>query len=278
MAETPNTKHQAPEKLQTPSSKPDSARGGIWSLELGVFMVFGVWCLVFSPVFPQPLLYVGYNRSARLLGGHLRVVDDLRAKGDYQGRGGPLAVALVAGGQVLLDAIGRPAARAFRQVRIEVVFEVGLRKNVGADVAAFHDQVAEFDALALRFLHPLTDFRHGRDVRDRRADLRRPDLLGRIIAIHLQIDMAVHALERGFPTAASSSDRSRVMHINLLLETIPGQRAIHRPGIDMDEPQRLGNELRVGALAAGAGAVDGDDDGAFGFRLRHLARIGQLNG
>src|SRR5881396_2423821 len=45
--QTPNTKHQAPEKLQAPSSKLE-ARAAVWSLELGISLMFGAWCLVFQ--------------------------------------------------------------------------------------------------------------------------------------------------------------------------------------------------------------------------------------
>ena len=45
--ETPNTKLQTPEKLQAPSSKLE-ARAAVWSLELGISLVFGAWCLVFG--------------------------------------------------------------------------------------------------------------------------------------------------------------------------------------------------------------------------------------
>src|SRR5438477_9410433 len=42
----PNTKLQTPEKLETPSSKLE-ARAAVWSLELGISLVFGAWLLVF---------------------------------------------------------------------------------------------------------------------------------------------------------------------------------------------------------------------------------------
>src|SRR6185369_11532156 len=44
--QTPNTKLQTPEKLQAPSSKLE-ARAAVWSLELGISLVFGSWFLVF---------------------------------------------------------------------------------------------------------------------------------------------------------------------------------------------------------------------------------------
>jgi hypothetical protein len=42
--ETPNTKHQTPEKHQTPNTKAKRTR----RLELGVWSFSGVWCLVFG--------------------------------------------------------------------------------------------------------------------------------------------------------------------------------------------------------------------------------------
>ena len=103
---------------------------------------------------------------------------------NHQRRGGALAVALVARGEVFLHAFGGPAARALLQLRVEVILEIRFGKNIRADVAAFHDQIAELDALALRLLHPLAHFGHRRDVRHRGADFRRADFLGRIIAVH----------------------------------------------------------------------------------------------
>jgi hypothetical protein len=44
LSKTPSTKHQAPEKLQTPNTKASRNR---WSLEFGAFLELGVWCLVF---------------------------------------------------------------------------------------------------------------------------------------------------------------------------------------------------------------------------------------
>src|SRR6266480_5275491 len=44
--QVPNTKHQAPNTREVPSSKLE-ARAAVWSLELGISLVFGVWCLVF---------------------------------------------------------------------------------------------------------------------------------------------------------------------------------------------------------------------------------------
>src|SRR5881396_309727 len=42
----PNTKHQAPNSREAPSSKIE-ARATVWRLELGISLVFGAWFLVF---------------------------------------------------------------------------------------------------------------------------------------------------------------------------------------------------------------------------------------
>src|SRR5256885_1527989 len=44
--QVPNTKHQAPNSREAPSSKLE-ARAAVWSLELGISLVFGAWFLVF---------------------------------------------------------------------------------------------------------------------------------------------------------------------------------------------------------------------------------------
>src|SRR6185503_13921070 len=42
----PNTKHQAPNSREAPSSNLE-ARAAVWTLELGISLVFGAWFLVF---------------------------------------------------------------------------------------------------------------------------------------------------------------------------------------------------------------------------------------
>jgi hypothetical protein len=64
--EAPNTKFQTPEKLQAPSSKLE-ARAAVWCLELGISLVFGVWCFngwIDLPNPPRP----GPGRGVPLIG------------------------------------------------------------------------------------------------------------------------------------------------------------------------------------------------------------------
>jgi len=55
------------------------------------------------------------DAATGLIGGEFGIVDDGGAEGDHEGGGGALAVALVAVGQVVLDALGGTAFGAFVQ-------------------------------------------------------------------------------------------------------------------------------------------------------------------
>src|SRR6266545_218781 len=69
----PNTKDQTPEKLQAPSSNLE-ARAADWSLELGISLVFGAWCLVFRFLDFSGARCLGFSVSFRMWAGWLRGV------------------------------------------------------------------------------------------------------------------------------------------------------------------------------------------------------------
>src|SRR5260370_23456703 len=115
---------------------------------------------------------IRYNHTTRLFRTHLRVINYCCAESDHERGGSSLAISLIPGSQVFLDPFSRPAPGAFLEMGIEIIFVIGLRKNIGADIAAFHDQVAELNTLALGLFHPITHFRYGGDMRDGGADLR----------------------------------------------------------------------------------------------------------
>ncbi len=202
------------------------------------------------------------QQTARLLGSHVRVVDDLRAERDHQRRGRALAVALVTCGKIFFNAIGGAAARAFLQLRVEIKFEIRFRKNIRADVAPFHHKISKLNAIALRLLHPLAHFRNRRDVRNRRARLGRAHFLFRKITVNEQMHDAqmifLHAAQIGFPAAARIGDGLRVVDIHAFLQAMPRQRPIHRACVHVNVAERLRHELGVRALAARARAVNGD--------------------
>ena len=53
------------------------------------------------------------------------------------------------------------------------------------------------------------------------------------------------------------------MHVHVFLQAMPRQRAIHRAGVHINVAERAGHELGVGALAARARAVNGNDNRMF---------------
>src|SRR5439155_17663264 len=157
---------------------------------------------------------------------------------------------------------------------IQIKFEVSFGKNVRANITSFHDQVAELNALALLFLPPFTDLRHSGHVRNGSAGLRRSNFLLWIVALNEQANVIINADQRGLPASASLPDGFCVVNINPLLQTMPGEGPIHRAGIDIDIAEGSSELLRTGTLAAGAGPVDGDDNGRIQLRVnrRKVAR------
>src|SRR5437016_6302608 len=95
------------------------------------------------------------------------------------------------------------------------------------------------------------------------ADLIGANLLLRIVTAHGQPDVIVHAFQRCLPPAASGGNHLRVLYIDFVLETVPCQGPVHRARIHVHEIQSPGHQFGIGALAAGAGAIDGDYDRMF---------------
>src|SRR5262245_8418242 len=116
------------------------------------------WLLPGGLAFFEPAPNDFQDLSASLFCRHAGIVHDDSAEGDHERRGGTLAIALVARCQVFLDTIGLPASGSFLESGVEVKLEVGLGKHVGANVATFHDQAAELDALSLGAFHPFAHF------------------------------------------------------------------------------------------------------------------------
>ena len=72
------------------------------------------------------------------------------------------------------------------------------------------------------------------------------------------MNVAIAIFERCLPFAARGGDGFGFVHVDFLLEAMPGKRAIHRAGIDVNIAERLGDQFGIGALAARAGAINGD--------------------
>src|SRR5436190_16665232 len=116
-----NSKDQAPTPREAPKIKSQTqlTTFGAWCLVLLWVLELGIWSFQLFTLC-ESFLDVFDNEPARLVGSHLGVIDDSRAEGDHQRGGGALAVALVAGGEIFIHALGVAALRALVQVCVEV--------------------------------------------------------------------------------------------------------------------------------------------------------------
>ena len=183
---------------------------------------------IFNPLssaFSEPLAQLRQYQPARLLRRQRRIVYHLGAERNHQRGHGPLAVPLVAHRQVFVHAIRGSAGGTFGQRGVEIKFIVRFRKNIRADVAPFHYQVAELDAFALGLFHPRAHFRNCRDVRNGGGGLRRANFFFRKIAVHEQMHRAqavfLDAFQFRFPFAAKRGDSLRVVDLHALLQAMP---------------------------------------------------------
>jgi len=75
--------------------------------------------------------------------------------------------------------------------------------------------------------------------------------------------VAVLVFQGRFEFAERGRNGFGFVHVDFVLQAMPRERAIHRAGVDVNIAERLGDQLGVGALAARARAVDGNDDWVF---------------
>ena len=77
----------------------------------------------------------------------------------------------------------------------------------------------------------------------------------------------------GFPPPTRLADDFLVADVEAVFPAVPGECSIHSSGVHVGKTQRLGDEPGVGTFAAGAGSVDGNDNGLALFQCRFLGFI-----
>ena len=136
------------------------------------------------------------------------------------------------------DLVGRQlaAARALIEARVEPDLELGVRRDHGADVAALGHPVPGGQQRALARGHRGADRRVGGAARRLARDLRGADRVG-----------DVGAVEQHPAVVEGDVQRRRV--------AVAGQRdgAVHRPGVQVREAERVGHGARHGGLAGPGG-------------------------
>src|SRR5207245_3567343 len=117
--------------------------------------------------------------------------DDLVTRGHrWRGEAGAVAQVTFAqfGGHILcgraLDLLLiETALLAYYRIGVEENLQVGVGKNLGADVASFHDDPADDTQFALLGRHPLTDFRMHGHARSGLGHVSLANARGNIVAI-----------------------------------------------------------------------------------------------
>ena len=179
--------------------------------------------------------------------------------------GGPHVdgVLLVAEPQVGRERIGadpgplrRAPGGASPLVRHEVNLYLSLRCHDRADVTPFDDDVALAPERALALSHHLAHLRVPRDDRDELVDVRLADRRRDVAAVDEDAAVLVEA------DRMLGRERSQLVgqvERDAAAPRQPGQRAVHRPRVEVAEAEPLGEKPCDRALAGPCGPVDGDD-------------------
>src|SRR5512133_3194532 len=175
----------------------------------------------------------------------------------------PGGVALVAKAQVSgkhvrpdLGPLGQAAVGAHRAVGVQVDLHGGLRGDDGADVATLDHDVAVLGELLLARTHHLAHGRVARDDRDEAVDVGLADRGGDVGVRDPDAAVLVEGdrlLGRGLAELVAVPQRHPA------LARKPGQRAVHRAGVEIAKAQPLGQSPGDRALAGPCRPVDGDD-------------------
>ena len=153
---------------------------------------------------------------------------------------------------------GRSAWRRLRAdvgIGLEIDLHLGARRDDRADVAALDHDVALRGELTLPLAHHLAHLVVARDDRDHPVDARLADRRGHVGAGDEDAAVLVEGdrvLARELAERLAVAERQRLAHRE------PGERAVHRAGVEVAEAEPLGEPARDRALAAPP-AVDGDD-------------------
>ena len=157
-------------------------------------------------------------------------------------------------------AVVRAPPRALGLVGDEEDLHLGLRRDDRADVAALDDGVPDRSPSARcrsRITSRTSGCRatNGHEPVDLGAADRGRDVLAG------DLDAPVEA-ERDRMLGGEPRERDAVLEVDAVATREPGERAVHRPGVEVDEAEPARERRRDRALPRARRAVDRDDHGA----------------
>src|SRR5262249_52050241 len=168
----------------------------------------------------------------------------------------------------------KEAARAahFRR-RVEKDFHFRLRKDLGSDVASFHDNAAAGAHFLLAPHHPLPHRRMYGDSGSSAGHVLETNALGDVLAIEQDLVTFAARKQVNARLPRECAQRLAVVEWNALRNRLQSKRAIHGAALDVDVSVPARQPCRQRALARASRAIDGDHDGPRSQRFCGVAGV-----
>ncbi len=160
---------------------------------------------------------------------------------------------------------------------VEEDFDLGVGKDGGADVAAFHDDSTGFAEGALLLNHPCTEAGMDGDLGGGGGDVGLADAAGDVNGVEQDAIAFELGLERDAGAGGEVHERSFLVEGVVVLDGLEGEGAVHGSGFEVEEAEAACEMSGEGAFAGAGGAVDGDDGAFASFRRGiRLLRVGEI--
>ena len=138
---------------------------------------------------------------------------------------------------------------------------VGVGCDDGRDVTPFDHDAALCGQGTLPADELLAHAEVGRHGADRGRDVGRPDRLADVVAVDQHVGVLGVGAELQRQLAGQGGDPVGVGEVDVARQRPPGERAVHRAGVDETQAQPLGHAARHAGLSRARRSVDRDDEG-----------------
>ncbi len=218
-------------------------------------------------------------------------VDEGSVRGGAEGGVGAIAIALIAlleiaedgglglrvGGRggdgcdrVLLET---PVAANFGS-GVEEDFDLGIGKDLGADVAAFHDDASGHSESALLGDHPGAEPGVDGDAGGGGGDVGLADAAADVHFVEQDAVAIAIGFEGDGGVVGEIEERGRFVEVEIVLDGLEGEGAVHGSGLEVQEAEATREVGGEGRFTGAGRAIDGDDGPLTFCRLRGAVDAG----
>ena len=145
---------------------------------------------------------------------------------------------------------------------IEKNFNVGVGKDDGADIAAFHHNAAWAAEVTLEVDHPGANVGMDADSGGTLGDVGVANALSDVGAVEIDAIAGAVGHESDVGVIGEEFEGLGVIEVVIGLDGLEREGAVHRSGFEIEQAEVLSEMARYRALAGAGGAVDGDDGAA----------------